>query len=151
MSWLEVTKHRLGRLFGVHLIPIVMTYSEPWSFLNLELRYPERLVFERKLLQDSLTPCLVFYAYNRHVIIYYTHLWTAWWSWIQNGLSYIYHLWVGEDYMIGKVCQCEVSTRWHNARWTLMLMRFYQFRYSICWYRVRADFSIERYSISPKS
>ena len=44
---LEITKHRLGRLFDVHLIPIVMTYSEPWSFLNLELRYPERLVFER--------------------------------------------------------------------------------------------------------
>ena len=44
---LEITKHRLGRLSGVHLIPIVMTYSEPWSFLNLELRYPERLVFER--------------------------------------------------------------------------------------------------------
>ena len=70
---LEITKHRLGRLFGVHLIPIVITYSEPWSFLNLELRYPERLVFERKLLQDSLTPCLVFYAYNRQVNIYYTH------------------------------------------------------------------------------
>ena len=86
---LEITKHRLGRLFGVHLIPIVMTYSEPWSFLNLELRYPERLVFERKLLQDSLTPCLVFYAYNRQVTIYYTHLWTAWCSWIQNGLSYL--------------------------------------------------------------
>ena len=74
----------LGRPFGVHLAPIVMTYSEPWSFLNLELRYPERLVFERKLLQDSVTPCLVFYAYNRHVTIYYTHLWTVWWSWIQS-------------------------------------------------------------------
>ena len=44
---LEITKHRLGGLFGVHLAPIVITYSEPWSFLNLELRYPERLVFER--------------------------------------------------------------------------------------------------------
>ena len=42
--------------------------------------------------------------------------------------------------MIGRVCQCEVSTLWHNARWTLMLMRFYQFRYSIRWYRVRGRF-----------
>ena len=33
--------------------------------------------------------------------------------------------------MIGKVCQCEVSTLWRNARRTLVLMRFYQFRYSI--------------------
>ena len=127
---LEITKHRLGRLFGVHLIPIVMTYSEPWSFLNLELRYPERLVFERKLLQDSVTPCLVFYAYNRHVTIYYTHLWTAWWSWIQNGCR-IFTTFKSVKTIIGKVCQCEVSTRWHNARWTLMLMRFYQFRYRI--------------------
>ena len=33
--------------------------------------------------------------------------------------------------MIGRVCRCEVSTPWHNARGTLMLMRFYQSRYSI--------------------
>ena len=114
---LKITKHRLGRLSGVHLAPIVITYSEPWSFLNLELRYPERLVFERKLLQDSVTPCLVLYAYNRHVTIYYTHLWTAWWSWIWSGCR-IFTTFKSVKTIIGKVCQCEVSTRWHNARWT---------------------------------
>ena len=128
---LEITKHRLGRLFGVHLIPIVMTYSEPWSFLNLELRYPERLVFERKLLQDSVTPCLVFYAYNRHVTIYYTHLWTAWWSWIWSGcrifttFKSVKTIW-SERFVSVRLVLADIM---HVG--PLMLMRFYQFRYSI--------------------
>ena len=147
---LEITKHRLGRLSGVHLIPIVMTYSEPWSFLNLELRYPERLVFERNSSRTLLLRALSS-----------THTIDKWLSTIhicelhdgvesEVDLSYLPPLSRWRLY-VGKVCQCEVSTRWHNAHRTLMLMRFYQFRYNIRWYRVLAGFSIERYSISPKS
>ena len=84
---LEITKHRLGRLSGVHLAPILVFGTLIVSQSRTALS--RATCVREKLLQDSLTPCLVFYAYHRQVTIYYTHLWTAWCSWIQNGLSYL--------------------------------------------------------------
>ena len=152
MSRLEVTKHRLGRLFGVHLIPIVITCSEPWLFLNLEQRYPERLASERKLLQDSLTPWLVFYAYNRQVNIYYTHLWTAWWSWIQSGCRIVFTtfksvktIW-SERFVSVRLVLSDVM---HVGPWCFR--RFYQFRLKHGGTVCRQVFQLRGLPISPKS
>ena len=128
---LEITKHRLGRLFGVHLAPIVITYSEPWSFLNLELRYPERLVFERNSSRTLLLRALSS-----------THTIDKWLSTI-----HICELHNGVESRAG----CRIFTTFKSVKtiWSekfvsvrlvlvdimhvgpLMLMRFYQFRYSI--------------------
>ena len=63
---LEITKHRLGRLSGVHLAPIFVFGTLIVSQSRTALS--RTTCVREKLLQDSLTPCLVFYAYNRQVL-----------------------------------------------------------------------------------